>query len=265
LARIEVNGTTIAYDDRGHGGPSFVFIHGWACDRSFWQPQFEEFSRDHRCVALDLRGRGDSPAVPPYDSTTAAADVAAIIQALGLGPVILVGHSLGGLVALLVNDSHPELVQGIVLGDSPLTAAGRGGFAQTVDAIRQAGSLEPVRSFIESFFVEATPHSVQKHVRDVMLGCSPEIAAGMLDNGTVFVERLDDLVREADKKPFMAIWAERPLGSPERMRELTMFVRQEPIAGAGHFFQLEQPEITNALLHAFVDDVRRDPRLPSVS
>ena len=128
MARIDVNGTTIAYEERGHGGPPFVFIHGWACDRSFWRPQFDELSRDHRCVALDLRGRGDSPAVPPYDSTTAAADVAAVIQSLGLGAAILVGHSLGGLVALLVNDSHPELVQGIVLGDSPLTAAGRGGF-----------------------------------------------------------------------------------------------------------------------------------------
>lgn len=265
MARIEVNGTTIAYEERGHGGPAFVLIHGWACDRSFWQPQLEELSRDHRCVAVDLRGRGDSPAVPPYDTTTAAADVAALIEALDLGPAILVGHSLGGLVALLVNDSHPDLVQGIVLGDSPLTSAGHGGFAQTVGAIRQAGSMEPVRSFIESFFVAATPHWVQKHVRDVVLSCPPEIAAGMLDNGAVFVDRLDELIREADKKPLMAIWADRPLGSPERMRELTMFIRQEPIAGAGHFFQFEQPEITNALLRAFVDDVRRDPRLPSVS
>jgi pimeloyl-ACP methyl ester carboxylesterase len=41
-----------------------------------------------------------------------------------------------------------------------------------------------------------------------------------------------------------------------------MFIRQEPVADSGHFFQLEQPAITNALLRAFLDDVERDPRLP---
>jgi len=43
-----------------------------------------------------------------------------------------------------------------------------------------------------------------------------------------------------------------------------MYIRQEPIAGAGHFFQLERPAITNALLRAFLDDVQRDPRIAAV-
>jgi pimeloyl-ACP methyl ester carboxylesterase len=61
----------------------------------------------------------------------------------------------------------------------------------------------------------------------------------------------------------MAIWSEKPLGDPAWLRDVTMFVRQEPVAGAGHFFQLEQPAITNALLRAFLDDIARDPRVSS--
>jgi pimeloyl-ACP methyl ester carboxylesterase len=94
-----------------------------------------------------------------------------------------------------------------------------------------------------------------------MLACPPEVAAGMLDNAAVLAGRLPALLKAADRKPFMAIWAERPFGEPAWLRDQCPFVRQEPIAGAGHFFQLEKPAITSALLRAFLDDVERDPRV----
>ncbi len=258
---VETNGTSLACEQRGAGDPPFVFIHGWACDHSFWQPQFDDLSRDHRCVAIDLRGRGQSPPVPPYDAATAADDVAGVMAALELGPAILVGHSLGGLVALLVNERNPEYVLGTVLGDSPLTAAAEGRFPAMVEAIRAAGSMEPARAFVESFFRESTPAAVAAKARAVMLTCDFAVAAGMLDKAEVFAGRVDALLHTADQKPLMLFWSEHPLGDPAHVREVTVFARQEPLANSGHFFQLEQPEVTNALLHAFLDDVERDPRL----
>lgn len=71
----------------------------------------------------------------------------------------------------------------------------------------------------------------------------------------------ETLVKLADKKPFMVIWPERPAGDPSWLRDVTMFVRQEPVAGAQATPQVEQPAITNALMRAFLDDVRHDPRL----
>lgn len=257
---IPVDGATLAAYEHGAGGPPFVFVHGLACDHTFWQPQFEDLSRDHRCVSLDLRGRGASSSEGPYDTTRQADDVAAVILALRLGPSIIVGHSLGGLVALLLNDRHPELVLGIVTGDSPIRKAGLGA-ERAVEAIRGAGSTEPLRALVEGFWAEATPEPLKESVREVMLGCPPEVAAGMLADASVFAERGRDLLKAADARPFMAIWAEKPLGDPAWIREVMMFARQEPIAGTGHFFQLEQPAITNALLRAFLDDVERDPRV----
>ncbi|MCC7363831.1 MAG: alpha/beta hydrolase [Dehalococcoidia bacterium] len=262
MAELTLNGARITFDDAGTGTPAIVFIHGWACDRRAWAPQFEDITRDHRAISVDLRGRGESEAVPPFDTTQAADDVAALIRELGLGPSVIVGHSLGGLVALLLNDRHPELVLGTVMGDSPLTGASGGGFAESVRRIREAGSMEPMRGYLEgTFFTESTPPEVRSFVLDMMLSCPADIGSGMLSNAELFTTRMGELLKKADEKPFMAIWAAKPLGNPERLRNTLMFVRQEPIAGAGHFFQLEQPAVTNALLRAFLDEVERDPRV----
>lgn len=265
MAEMTVNGAALAYTDEGSGDPPFVFIHGWACDRTFWKPQVADLQRDHRCIAVDLRGRGDSPADEPFDVFTAADDIAALIGRLGLPPAVIVGHSLGGIIALILNHHHPELAAGIVTGDSPLDPEAPKRWAGSVAALRKAGSMDPLQAFIETFFIESTPEELAANIRAIMLTCDAEVAAGMLEQGERVAELLPESIREADKKPFMALWAEKPLGEPGFVRDLTMFVRQEPIAAAGHFIQLEQPAVTNALLRAFVDDVRRDPRLAAAA
>lgn len=259
MASLGQGGQILAYDESGAGSPAFVFVHGWLCDRTFWRPQFEDLSRDHRCIAVDLPGCGASAGAGPYDATTAADDLAATLDQLQTGPAVVVGHSLGGIVALLLNERRPDLMLGIVLGDSPLLSAPR--FPRTVAAIREAGTNEPVRRAVEAFFVESTPPDVRAHVESVMLAATPEVAAGMLDSSDAYADRLDDLLKLADQKPLMAIWPPKPMGDPAHLRDITVFIRQEPIAGAGHFFQLEKPAITNALLRAFLDDVERDPRI----
>ena len=257
---VPTNGVNLACDDEGSGAPAFVFVHGLACDRSFWKPQFDDLKRDHRCVAVDLRGRGDSPVTLPCDPETAATDVVGVIEALNLGPSIIVGHSLGGVVALLLNHARPDLVQGIVTGDTPMSAELGINMGRIATAVRAEDSTRPIERLVESFFVESTSSVIRDQVRQVMLGCPAEVLAGMLDGCGHLPAIATELVKAADRKPFMAIWAERPLGDPAWLRDVAMFLRQEPIAGTGHFFQLEEPAITIALLRAFVDDVNRDPR-----
>jgi pimeloyl-ACP methyl ester carboxylesterase len=261
MAELTVNGAQLEYTDEGRGDPPFVFVHGWACDRRVWDPQVADLSRDHRCLSLNLRGRGNSDAAPPFHSSQAADDIAALMRELGIGPAIVIGHSLGGLIALLLNDRHPGLVLGIIMGDSPLTSAREGRFARTAQALREAGSMSPAGEVVESFFADDTSDDIRDLVREMTLTCPADVGAGMLDHAEVFVERLEDLIRAADQKPCMAIWAEEPRGDPRWLREITTFLRQEPMPGAGHFFQLEQPGITNALIRSFLDDVERDPRI----
>lgn len=261
MAELTVNGARLSFDDRGTGSPAFVFVHGFACDRRAWSEQVEDLSRDHRCVAIDLRGRGESGATPPFDVTTAADDVAAVIADLGIGPAVIVGHSLGGVIALVLNERHPDLVLGVVVGDSPIGPAFAERREPTLPArIREAGSMQPAARMVERFWGEETTPAVRAY-GEVMMSCPPDVAAGMLEGFEDVAARFGELVRLADRKPFMAIWSGAPLGDPAWLRDSTMFVRQEPIAGAGHFFQLEQPAVTSALLRAFLDDIRHDPRV----
>jgi pimeloyl-ACP methyl ester carboxylesterase len=258
METIAANGATFTVASAGDGDPPFVFIHGLACDHTAWQAQFDDLSRDHRCINVDLRGRGGSPATPPYHTTQQADDVAAIMRALNIGPAIIVGHSLGGITALLLNERHPELVLAIVAGDSPIRQKGLGA-AGMVDALKAAGDLSLIQPLVESFWNEETTEDVKTYVRDMMLSCPPGVAAGMIEDAPD--ERMTALVKLADQKPFMAIWGEKALGEPSWLREVAVFIRQEPVAGTGHFFQVEKPAVTNALLRAFLDDVARDPRL----
>jgi pimeloyl-ACP methyl ester carboxylesterase len=263
MAELAVNGATIAYDDVGTGDPAFVFIHGWLSNRSVWRLQVADLSRDLRCLNVDLRGSGDSSRIPPFDAATAVEDVAAVIRHAGVAPAVIVGHSFGSLVALLLNYRHPELVLGVAMGDPPLTAASAGRLGDAVAMVSEAGSMEVMRPLVESFFAASTPAEVRREVSEMALATPVDVAAGMLSNAEVFRDQMTELIQAADLKPFMAIWAATPRGNPEALRERTRFLRQEPVAEAGHFFQLDRPELTNALLRAFVDDVRRDPRLAS--
>jgi pimeloyl-ACP methyl ester carboxylesterase len=98
------DGVALAYDSAGSGAPPIVFVHGWACDRSYFAPQFEHFAARHPVVTVDLRGHGDSdrPAVGAgvYDIAELRDDVLAVAHAAGFDRPVVIGHSLGGLVAL---------------------------------------------------------------------------------------------------------------------------------------------------------------------
>ncbi len=246
------------FQEAGQGRPLIVFIHGLCCDHTAWAPQFADLSRDHRCVAVDLRGRGASPAIPPFGVGQAAEDIATLLDRLG-ERAVLVGHSLGGIIALAANELAPARVLGIVTGDSPL-APGLDP-EPLIRRVRELGTVEGLRPLVESFFVPGAPPAGREYAERVMYACPPDVAAGMLEDLAAHLARLPALVQAADAKPFMAIWADRPLGDPVWLRATTRFARQEPLPGTGHFFQLEQPDMTIALLRAFLDDVANDPRV----
>ncbi len=261
MAELSLNGARFSYDDVGTGAPAFLFVHGWGCDRSTWAAQLENLGRDHRCVAIDLRGRGGSDPAPPFGVEQAASDLAAVIEQLGLAPVIYVGHSLGGIVGLVLNEQRPELLRGLVTIDSPIEPETGKASPRTIERIREAGSMAPVAAFLESFDYDPPHPGSHDYVERVLKNCPSDVAAGQLEGLAAAGERMLDLIRAADRKPFMALWAEDALGDPAWIRDNTVFVRQEPVAGTGHFVHMEQPAVTNALLRAFLDDVERDPRV----
>ena len=118
MPTIVRDGTTLAYEERGTGEPALVFVHGWTCDRSFFAPQAEHFARRHRVVSVDLRGHGESDKPEgPYSIATFADDIAYLMERLGLGRAVVVGHSMGGITVLQLAAAHPDRVAAIVMVD----------------------------------------------------------------------------------------------------------------------------------------------------
>ena len=118
MAAIVRDGIRLAYDDGGTGPPAFLFVHGWTCDRSFFAPQAAHFARTSRAVSVDLRGHGESDKPEgAYPIAAYADDLAYLIDRLGLGKVIAVGHSMGGVAVLQLAASYPDRVAAIVMVD----------------------------------------------------------------------------------------------------------------------------------------------------
>ena len=105
-------------DDGGAGAP-VVFVHSLAGTSGHWSAQLEHLRRSRRAVAFDLRGHGrsEAPRNGDYAITAVAADIGAVADALGLERFALVGHSMGGGVALAYAGAHPERVDRLLLLD----------------------------------------------------------------------------------------------------------------------------------------------------
>jgi len=109
------DGVPIRYAVRGTGGPALVFVHGWSCDRTYWDAQVRHFAPRHRVVAIDLPGHGESGTGREEWTVEAfGGDVAAVVQHLGLEEVVLIGHSVGGFVVLEAARRIPDKVVGVV-------------------------------------------------------------------------------------------------------------------------------------------------------
>ena len=116
---IAPDGVAIHFDDQGSGDIALIFVHGWNCDRSYWDAQREHFAHTYRVVTLDLAGHGDSAQNrPEWTMQAFGADVAAVADALKLTNIVLVGHSMGGKVVVEAGNQLKGRVIAVVGADT---------------------------------------------------------------------------------------------------------------------------------------------------
>jgi pimeloyl-ACP methyl ester carboxylesterase len=109
------DGLNLVCEVRGQGDTALVFLHGWCGDRAYWKHQVDAFAPDYRVVTLDQAGHGESGKDRKvWSAGGLAGDVETVVKALGLKRVILVGHSMGGPVALLAARRMPGTVVAVI-------------------------------------------------------------------------------------------------------------------------------------------------------
>jgi 3-oxoadipate enol-lactonase len=119
VPKLEVNDIDLYYETAGRGQP-VLFLHGLGSSSRDWERQVAVCSKAYQTITLDLRGHGrsDKPRSGAYGIPRLAADTAALLRALDLGPVNLVGLSMGGMVAFQLALDAPLLVKSLVIINS---------------------------------------------------------------------------------------------------------------------------------------------------
>lgn len=178
------DGVPIAYSAEGDGEVAVVLIHGWSCDRTYWRRQIEPLiAASYRVVSLDLAGHGAS-GLERAEWTLAAfgEDVKAVVEALGLARVVLVGHSMGAPVALEAAPLLAAEVLGVVAVDSLHDVDSK------PDPERWRGVIESYETdfagtcsgFVRSMFLDAAdPELVESTTAD-MCAAPREIATALM-------------------------------------------------------------------------------------
>src|SRR3990172_3319756 len=119
----------VVYDDVVHyevlgRGPGILFIHGWIGSWRYWIPAMQALSARYRTYAIDLWGFGDTGKRAAHYSLDAQVElIARFMDQLGVAKLALVGHGLGGAVAIRFAAQHPELVARLMTVGTPLTGA----------------------------------------------------------------------------------------------------------------------------------------------
>jgi pimeloyl-ACP methyl ester carboxylesterase len=208
------DGLNLVCEVRGHGDTALVFLHGWCGDREYWKHQADAFAADYRVVTLDQAGHGESGKDRKVWSVSGlAGDVEAVVKALGLKRVILVGHSMGGPVALLAAKRMPGTVVAVI----------------GVDTLQNAEFQMP--EDVRKNFMEAFEKDFKGTMQAGLNGMLPEKTDAGLKNWLV--------TRAAAQDPTMALGLMRDLSgldTKKLLKEAKVPVRCINSAGGYQFF-----------------------------
>ena len=245
--------------DEGRGEP-MLFVHGYTCDTHDWSWQVPHFVADRRVIVADLRGHGRS-GVPSggYEPLQFAADLAGLLHHLESGPVIAVGHSLGGLVVSALAVEHPEDVRAVVAVDPAYLISDEISEAMDplLEALSTADPVQVVLSLLDGGQVEATPG----HLRWWHLGRTAGVPAHVLRDTILSMSRGPQaLTPRRGSEPFLRRRACPVLSfytDPARgALEETLFrdPRSKVVSweGSGHWLHQERPVEFNSLVDGWL-------------
>lgn len=252
------DGVHIDYRVFGQGDPLVVLIHGWSADANYWRAQIADLSKSYTVVAINLAGHGASGRNRADWSIEAfGGDVAAVLETLPDRPVVLVGHAMGGAVALEAARRVPARVIGIVgveafddIGapDRPRAEA----VAATRIARLREDYIGTVREVVaQQYFTPGTDPAFARSIADDIALAPPEVAIATL----VALDKYDyGPALAALHAPLVAILSDlRGPPDVERIRGQVPGFRAEVMRGHGHFPMMEDALAFNALLRKDID------------
>jgi 3-oxoadipate enol-lactonase len=252
METINVNGVRLAYERRGRGTP-MVLLHGYPLDHHLWDDLVPLLEDSFDLVLPDLRGFGGSSTVDSfYAMEDIAADITALLDHLKIEKAAIVGHSMGGYVALAFARLYPERVRGLglvssqVLADPPDRKEGRYKSAAEV-------ADKGIASVVETMAPKFTSNpELQKFARESMERQQPAAYIGALK---AMAERVDSTPLLSKLNiPVVIVHGDAdaliPIDRAREVKAMLPDVYLVEISGAGHMPMMEAKEKTaEALKH----------------
>lgn len=256
-----MRGSEIAFTEAGKGIP-VVFLHGYPFDKSMWSDQLEPIAAaGFRAIAPDLRGLGETKSsgeVATMDDM--ARDTAALLDHLGVEQAVICGLSMGGYVAFDFMHLFPRRVRGLVLAGTRAPADNeqeKSGREQQVQTILRAGMVPISIATLPKLLAPRTlaeKPGVVKRVRTMITRSDPKGAAAAQRGMAARRDYTEDLAK-INAPTLIIVGREdsiRPVADAEFMHRGISNSRLEIIEGAAHMTNMEQPEIFNKALLAFL-------------
>jgi pimeloyl-ACP methyl ester carboxylesterase len=266
LLSESVQGAEVAYAQQGRLAlPPLVMLHGWAASHKFWKYCLSAFSPRRRVIAPDLVGFGLSEK-PDRDYSIAGytAWLGAFLDALKLSRVTLVGHSMGGTIALNYAIEHPERIDKLVVsnplvvGSTAFSLRNRIFMLPGIRRLLYWGSrMGPIRRFVEKDFtaVGALDPELGK---DVTRGTFQSTFASLESAAKVDLrDRLASL-----KVPTLSIGSDHDGLVAPAQYDLVPAEKKVCIPDAGHIPMIERPEEFNRILNDFISTKDTAPSSP---
>jgi pimeloyl-ACP methyl ester carboxylesterase len=256
---LERNGVKLAYEESGRGAPPIVLVHGLGCDHTHLAPQLAHLSARHRVVAVDLRGHGASDA--PEQGYTLAAftdDLVWLCDELGVYKPVVIGHSMGGIIALDLAARYPDVPTAITMLDAPvlIPAAAAEGLAPFGAALRSPAYRDALVGFMASTFGPADDPERKAHILAQIADLPQYVGLPCWETGIAGYDSA--AAAAACAVPALYLSAAVPTDL-ERFAQLCPRLMIGKTIGAGHWHQLEVPGQVNAMLDRFLAILATNP------
>ncbi|MEP3278419.1 MAG: 3-oxoadipate enol-lactonase [Stappiaceae bacterium] len=257
---VSTNGIVINYSDTGpRDGPCLVFSNSLGTDYRIWQGVAEQLSDNYRLVFYDKRGHGLSSAPQaPYAMKDHVDDLTGLLDHLEVKDAVIVGLSVGGLIALGLLDKRPDLVRALVLSDTAPKIGTHEMWSSRISAIRQGGLENAADDIMQRWFPSRmrkenpTEVALWRH----MMSRTP--VEGYLGTCEAIMHTDFTHVASALSVPSLCIVGSEdgatPVSLVTAMSETIPDSRLEIIDGAGHLPCIQYPDQIAALIEAFLTE-----------
>ena len=250
---LDRNGVRLYYTDAGSGAPPLLFIHGWCCNQTHWRSQVSAFRRRHRVVTVDLRGHGKSDK-PQHDYTMDgfAEDIEWLIGKLDLRKPVVIGHSMGGLITLLLARRKKRPLRAIVMIDGTLhLAMSEAEVVGLLHGIESDGYASVAKVIVDGFFRPTSPQALRAELTKRLLSTPRHVMVPSIKS--LAVEMRPDPLDIGI--PSLFIDAGRTFDELKKIEATVPGIEIARTNGAAHFNMIETPDQVNAMLRTFIDQL----------